>query len=89
MDTLEQWAQEVRGELGLDLDEATEKTVLNLTRVVAHQVDRPAAPLTAYYLGVAVGRGEPLADAAARIQQLARAWHAQHAGPEEPPRHRA
>ena len=84
MDALEQWAAELRGEFGLDRDETTEKTVLNLTRVVAHQVDRPAAPLTAYYLGLAVGRGESVAVAAARIQQLARAWHARHAGPDEP-----
>jgi hypothetical protein len=83
MDTLDDWADAVRGELGLDPDETVQKTVLNLARVVAHQVDRPAAPLTAYYLGVAVGAGEPLADAAARIQQLARAWHARHGGPDD------
>ncbi|HEV8274619.1 MAG TPA: hypothetical protein VGQ26_02830, partial [Streptosporangiaceae bacterium] len=28
-------------------------------------MDRPAAPLTAYFLCVAVGRGEPLAETAA------------------------
>ena len=83
MTTLEQWADEVRAELGLDGDETVEKTVLNLARVVAHQVDRPAAPMTAYLLGVAVGRGEPVAEAAARIQQLARAWHARHGDPED------
>ena len=45
---------------------STQKTVLNLARVAAHTVDRPAAPLTAYVLGVAVGRGEPLAETAAK-----------------------
>jgi hypothetical protein len=37
-------------------------------------VDRPAAPLSAYFLGVAVGRGDPLAETAAKVVQLARDW---------------
>lgn len=76
MSTLEDWAGALRAELGIDPPEATEKTVLDLARVVAHTVDRPAAPLTAFYLGVAVGRGQPLAETAARVQQLARGWPA-------------
>jgi hypothetical protein len=43
---------------------------------VAHGVARPAAPLTAYLLGVAVGGGQPMADAAARLRELAGAWAA-------------
>lgn len=72
--TLDDWMAVVCDELGVEPDDAVRKTVLDLARVVAHTVDRPAAPLTAYLLGAAVGRGEPLADSAARIQQLARAW---------------
>lgn len=83
MSTLDDWAEALCAELGLEHDDAAQKTVLNLARVAAHLVDRPAAPLTAYFLGVAVGRGQPLADAAARIQQRARDWHASHAGPDE------
>jgi Domain of unknown function (DUF6457) len=74
MGTLEDWADAVCAELGLNQDDAAQKTVLNLARVVAHQVDRPAAPLTAYFLGQAVGRGMPLADTAATLQRLARSW---------------
>lgn len=74
MDTLQDWADAVCEELGLDRDDAVQQTVLNLARVAAHLVDRPAAPLTAYFLGLAVGRGMPLAETAARIQQLARGW---------------
>jgi hypothetical protein len=74
MDTLDDWADAVCAELGLDRDDAVQKTVLNLARVAAHQVDRPAAPLTAYFLGEAVGRGMPLAETAARLQQLARGF---------------
>jgi hypothetical protein len=50
--------------------------VLNLARVAAHTVDRPAAPLTTYLLGVAVGQGKLLEETAAKIQQLARGWSA-------------
>jgi len=74
MSTLDDWTNLVSVELGLEPSEETEKAVLNLTRVVAHTVDRRAAPLTAYFLGVAVGRGEPLAETAAKLQELARGW---------------
>jgi hypothetical protein len=76
MSTLDDWTAAVCAELGLDPSETSQKTVLNLTRVVAHTVDRPAAPLTAYFLGVAIGRGEPLAETAERLQRLARGWSA-------------
>ena len=74
MSTLDDWTQALCAELGLDQEEGIQKTVLNLARVAAHTVDRPAAPLTAYFLGVAIGRGEPLAETAAKLQQLARRW---------------
>jgi hypothetical protein len=76
MSTLDDWIETLHTELGLDQEEATQKTILNLARVVAHTVDRPAAPLTAYFLGVAVGRGAPLEETAAKLQQLARGWDA-------------
>jgi Domain of unknown function (DUF6457) len=77
MSTLEEWTAAVRTGLGLDpgpLGTADSKTVLDLARDVAHAVDRPAAPLTAYLLGVAVGGGRPLPDAAAGVRALAAAW---------------
>jgi len=74
MSTLDDWTDALCAELGLDPADASQKTVLDLARVVAHTVDRPAAPLTAYFLGMAVGRGEPLAEAAAKIQQMAQGW---------------
>ena len=45
--------------------------MLDLARDVAHQVLRPGAPVTAYLLGLAVGRGADPADAAARLSELA------------------
>ncbi len=78
MSTLDEWTEAMCAELGLDPGAVNQKTVLNLARVGAHLVDRPAAPLTAYVLGVAVGGGAPLAETAEKIQQLARAWSAEH-----------
>jgi hypothetical protein len=72
--TLERWAEAACAELGLDPALADTKAVLDLARDVAHGVARPAAPLTAYLLGVAVGRGQPVTDAAARLRELARTW---------------
>ena len=77
MSTLEEWTAAARAGLGLDpgpLGSADSKTVLDLARDVANTVDRPAAPLTAYLLGVAVGRGLALPDAAARVRAQAAAW---------------
>jgi Domain of unknown function (DUF6457) len=77
MSTLEEWTAAVRAglELGPDpLGTADSKTVLDLARDVAHAVDRPAAPLTAYLLGVAVGRGLTLPAASGRVRSLATAW---------------
>jgi Domain of unknown function (DUF6457) len=74
VDTLDDWMDAVCTELGIEHDAAVRKPVLDLARVVAHTVDRPAAPLTAFLLGSAVGRGEPLTATAERIVQLARGW---------------
>jgi Domain of unknown function (DUF6457) len=72
--TLERWTEAACAELGLDPALADTKAVLDLARDVAHGVARPAAPLTAYLLGVAVGRGQPMADAATRLRELAGTW---------------
>jgi hypothetical protein len=77
MSTLQEWTVAVRAGLGLDpapWSTTDTKTVLELARDVAHAVDRPAAPLTAYLLGVAVGRGLTLPDASERVRTLAASW---------------
>jgi hypothetical protein len=78
--TLEAWTGAVCRELGLtDVDQgrATVDLVLDMARDVAHGVARPAAPLTAYLLGIAVGRArDPAAAAqlAAQVTRLALNW---------------
>ena len=77
MNTLEEWTAAVGADLGLGpapLATADTKVVLDVAREVAHVVARPAAPLTAYLLGVAVGRGLTPAEASARVRTLAASW---------------
>ncbi|HEX4833212.1 MAG TPA: DUF6457 domain-containing protein [Trebonia sp.] len=76
MGTLEEWMATVRAELALDGDgvadlRVVQDSILDLARDAAHGVARPAAPLTAYLVGVAVGRGASLPEAAGRIAALA------------------
>ncbi|NYH54064.1 MULTISPECIES: DUF6457 domain-containing protein [Nocardiopsis] len=73
--TLTEWAEVVRRELDLTGTEPFRKAdvdrVLDLARDAAHSVARPAAPLTTYLLGVAVGRGADPDEAAAVLSRLA------------------
>lgn len=81
MSTLSEWTESVCRELGItelvDADQAT-RLVLDLARDVAHGVARPAAPLTAYLLGLAAGRStdpaESSAQLAERIRRLVESW---------------
>jgi hypothetical protein len=77
---LEEWIDTVCLELGLDRGDVDKDLVLDLARDVAHGVARPGAPLTAFLLGLAVGRGAPARDAAARITGLAEGWSARETG---------
>ena len=57
MDALDEWVTRVCPALGLDPDSVDVSAILDLTRDVAHGVARPAAPLTAFLVGLAAGRG--------------------------------
>jgi hypothetical protein len=84
MTTADRWIAAACAELGLDPADVPVRTVLDLARVAAHQVERPAAPLSAFLLGLAVGRGTDLAAGAARIERLATTWSAEPAEPAGP-----
>ena len=72
MNALDEWTDAVRD--GLHLDPIDSELVLDLARDVAHGVLRPAAPLTAYLVGVAVGRGAEPRAAVAAVQDLIATW---------------
>lgn len=69
------WLTQVAEELGLpeEVVRASVKDVLDLTSAVAHNRSRPAAPVTAFLIGLAAGQ------AAAQSAELSAA---QSAGPE-------
>ncbi len=71
MNALDEWTAVVCAALDLDPTGSDERQlVLDLARDVAHGVLRPAAPLSAYLLGLAVGRGADPSAAAAKITAL-------------------
>ncbi|GII79180.1 hypothetical protein Sru01_41620 [Sphaerisporangium rufum] len=86
MNVLAEWTALVCQELGIDPEKLDRDVVLDLTRDVAHGVARPAAPLTAYLLGLAQGAGTAGPDAAGRLAAMAREWAAPAAGEQVPGR---
>ncbi|HVU73599.1 MAG TPA: DUF6457 domain-containing protein [Mycobacteriales bacterium] len=47
---------------------ADQATLLDLTREIAHAVERPAGPLTLFMLGCAVGGGADIGDLIAQVR---------------------
>lgn len=71
MSSLEDWYTAVSRQLDVPDAVGWERApvvVLDLARDVAHGVERPAAPLTTFLLGVAVGRAD---DARGSLDELA------------------
>ena len=63
------WVGDVGRELELDLAVDID-VVLDLAGDAAHAVVRPAAPLTTFLVGVAVGRGACLDDAVEAVRRV-------------------
>jgi hypothetical protein len=76
MVALDDWTADACRALNLDPADVDVALVLNLARDVAHGVMRPAAPLSAYLLGVAVGRGADTKIVADTLTSLAAGWSA-------------
>jgi molybdopterin-guanine dinucleotide biosynthesis protein A len=71
--TMQDWITAVRDALALDV-EVDVDTILDVARDAAHNVERPAAPITTYLLGAAVARGADPAEAATAVSRLAAQW---------------
>lgn len=79
---IQEWVAAVARQLGLDLAAADQQeivtAVLDLTADVAHGVSRPAAPVTAFLVGLAAGRAADPAAAVpshiAAVGDLAALW---------------
>lgn len=74
---LHDWIDELCDALDIDAD-IDEGLILDLAKVVAANVVRPAAPVSAFLLGVAVGRADASAEETERLagitQALAERW---------------
>lgn len=78
---LDEWITAVKDELGIELDVDTD-ALLDLARVAAHGVARPAAPLTTFLVGYAAAKAaatpgggpEAVAEAARKAAALAALW---------------
>lgn len=73
------WAQGLAADLGIEQTLGVD-AILDLAADAAHGVMRPAAPLTTYLVGVAVGQagGDPdrVADVLERVRAAIAAWDA-------------
>ncbi len=72
---MQEWVDAVRAALGVDIALDID-AILDVARDAAHNVDRPAAPVTAYLLGAAVAAGADPAQASAVVSELALGWGA-------------
>jgi hypothetical protein len=70
---MQTWIDVVCAELGITADVDVD-AILAVARDAAHNVERPAAPVSTYLLGVAAAKGVDVAQAAERIGALAKAW---------------
>lgn len=72
-DTMDKWIAAVQKELGIDIH-VDQESILDLARDAAHGVERKAAPITTFLLGIAVAGGADPKVAAKAIAELAGNW---------------
>lgn len=81
---MDDWIAALCAELGLDVRPLASTELLDVVRDVAHNVSRPAAPLSAYLIGLAVaadgGGKEAVLAAAAKARRLALTWPSHRRG---------
>ncbi|MDN4613265.1 DUF6457 domain-containing protein [Leifsonia sp. F6_8S_P_1B] len=71
---LDDWAATASRTVGVTIEHGDVAAILDLSRDAAHGIARPAAPLTAYLAGIAVGRGLPLAEVTAALTAAIASW---------------
>ncbi|MFJ3664529.1 DUF6457 domain-containing protein [Streptomyces sp. NPDC090119] len=77
---MHEWIAAAKSELGIDLD-VDVAGLLDMTKVVAHEVARPAAPLTSFLVGYAAalqgGGADAVSEANRKVTELAEQWAAE------------
>jgi hypothetical protein len=75
------WIAAAEDDLGIDLD-VDVAGLLDMTKVVAHEVARPAAPITSFLVGYAAalqgGGPDAVASANRLVTELAARWAGEH-----------
>lgn len=78
-EALNEWLEAATKELDLDATEVDIATVLDVAKHVAHEVARPAAPLSTFLLGVALGSAKgDLSTLAQQLVSRAHQWSDEH-----------
>jgi hypothetical protein len=70
---MQEWIDAVCAELSITA-EVDVTSILDVARDAAHNVERPAAPVSTYLLGIAVAQGADVTIAATKIATLAEGW---------------
>ncbi|WP_405550811.1 DUF6457 domain-containing protein [Streptomyces sp. NBC_01171] len=77
---MHEWIAAAKAELGIDLDVDIAE-LLDMTKVVAHEVARPAAPITSFLVGYAAalqaGGAGAVSEANRKVTGLAEQWAAE------------
>ncbi|MET0954466.1 MAG: DUF6457 domain-containing protein [Cryobacterium sp.] len=77
-EALDDWVAALADHLGLDADVIPTGLLLDVARDVAHNVARPAAPLSLFLVGLAAARAggsaDDIAAASAAATELALGW---------------
>lgn len=80
MNVLDEFTKTVSKALGLDEDAVDRDLVLDMTKDVAHNIARPAAPIAAFLVGLAAGKAGGSRDdvraAAEKVAALAKGYTA-------------
>jgi len=70
---MNEWVIEVKKSFGLEID-CDIKAILDVARVAAHSVERPAAPVTTFLMGVAFANGCRMDELIEKVDALAKDW---------------
>jgi hypothetical protein len=75
---MDEWITQLCDALDVPIADVDTNAVLDLARDAAHNVDRPAAPVTTYVVGYAAaqrgGGAKAVADVTQRAVQMAQDW---------------
>lgn len=70
---MKKWIEDLEKNLGLS-ENYNSTAILDAARIAAHTIERPAAPITTFLMGIAFANGKPLAEIVKVIETMAENW---------------